>query len=198
MKTIVFFRVSKGCFMTVTMYERSSNHLKEKLEENGNMSWPEIEGLLPKYGMKWHPLKCSCLRNGVVWGSSLMHSPLFVFLNVNVLTVDSKREMNGTQAAVWWRWWWRLLNRVKRAHVLCEFQFWFSGHTNTLFDDAQKVEGTRQKYNSWPPDPDPFPSCLHPVTVLLKSSPLHYVASKLFKRPLRLCEARHGRLVNER
>ena len=38
----------------------------------------------------------------------------------------------------------------------------------------------------------------HPVTVLLTSSPLRYVASRLFKRPLRLCEARHGRLVNER
>ena len=29
LKTILFFRVSKGCFMTVTMYERSSNHLRK-------------------------------------------------------------------------------------------------------------------------------------------------------------------------
>jgi hypothetical protein len=35
--------------------------------------WDEV-----KYGMKWNPLKRSCLRNGVVWGSSLIYSPFFV------------------------------------------------------------------------------------------------------------------------
>ena len=40
-------------------------------------------------------MKCSRLRNGVVRVlPSLMHSPFFVFLNVNVLIVDSKREMD--------------------------------------------------------------------------------------------------------
>jgi hypothetical protein len=56
LKTILF-RVSKGCFMFVTMYERSSKHLRKTKKENGNMSWPEQEGLPPKYVMKWNPLK---------------------------------------------------------------------------------------------------------------------------------------------
>ena len=89
--------------------------------------WHEVKSIEVR-----QTLKCSCLRNGVVWGSSLMHSPLFVFLNLNVLIVDSKREWTATQAAVWWWWWW-LLKRVKRTFVLCECQFWFSGNTNTLF-----------------------------------------------------------------
>ena len=118
-----------------------------------NMAWSDIH---------WsETLKCSCLRNGVVCGFffNAFTSSIFVFLNVNVLVADSKREWTATQAAVLWWWWW-LLNRVKRAFVLCECQFWLSGNTNTLFDDAQRNEGTRQKYNSWSPDPDPFPSCL--------------------------------------
>ena len=41
--------------------------------------------------------------------------------------------------------------------------------------------------------PVSIPSQLFPT-----SSPLRYVASRLFKRPLRLYEAHHGRLVNER
>ncbi len=37
-----------------------------------------------------------------------------------------------------------------------------------------------------------------PSQLFLTSSPLRYVASRLFKRPLRIYEAPHGRLVNER
>ncbi len=116
------------------------------------MSWPEQEGLPPKYGMKWNPLKWSCLRNGVVWGSSLMHSPSLsssmsmsspLTRNVKWTNVDTRERSHAksncslaldvlalTQVAVWW-WW--LLKRVKRAYVLCECQFWFSANTNTLF-----------------------------------------------------------------
>ncbi len=84
MKTIHFFRVSNGCFMTVTMsskrtiiksFERKSKENELCPDQNKrvffpNMAWSEIY---------WsESLKCSCLRNAVVWGSSLMHSPFFV------------------------------------------------------------------------------------------------------------------------
>ena len=80
-------------------------------------------------------MKCSRLRNGVVWGSSLMNSPFFVFLNVNVLIADSKCEWTNVVTKgshVWrqiellplpltyWRW---ILKRVNRAFVLCEWTF---------------------------------------------------------------------------
>jgi hypothetical protein len=84
LKTILFFRVSKGCFKTVTMYKWSSNHLRKTKKENGNYVLTRTRGSSSQI---WHEvksievrqtLKCSCLRNGVVWGSSLMHSSLFV------------------------------------------------------------------------------------------------------------------------
>ena len=59
---------------------------------------PEQEGLLHKYVMKWNPLKWNIevylFAQRRCLGSSLMNSPLFVCLNVNIPIVDSKREMD--------------------------------------------------------------------------------------------------------
>ncbi len=151
-----------SCFQRVFLWllpchqnERSSNHLKENRKRmvicptrtRGSSSQIVRE-----------TLKCSCLRKIVVWGSSLMHSPSFPF-SIS-MSSSLTRNVNERQPKWQWCWWWWLLKWVKRAYALCECQFRFSGHTNTLFDDAQRVEGTRQKYNSWPPEPDPYPSCL--------------------------------------
>ncbi len=46
LKTIHFFRVSKGCFMSVAMYERSSKHLKKRMvicpDQNKRVFFPNM------------------------------------------------------------------------------------------------------------------------------------------------------------
>ncbi len=78
-----------------------------------------------------------------------MNSPFFVFLNVNVLVADSKREMNGNHAAVVVVM--VIIEKSKKGRMFSVSVNLDSRDTQTLcFDDAQRVEGTRQEYNSRP------------------------------------------------
>ncbi len=189
---------SKGVLWLLPCHqnERSSNHLKENRKRMvlcptrtrgfSSQIWHEVTSIEVRH---WSEVVCGFFFNAF---TTLFHS------QCQCPHRWLETWMDGIHTAVLWWWWWWLLKRVKRAHVLFECQF-DSRETQTLFlMMLQKVERTRQKYNSWPPDPSRSRPVSHPVTVLLTSSPLRYVASRLFKRPLRLYEARHGRLVRVR
>ncbi len=120
------------------------------------MAWSEIH--------RSETLKCSSLRNGVVWGSFLMHSPSFPFS----ISMSSSLTRNVQWTAPKWQcggggdYWKESKGRMFSVSV----NLIHGTQKHFVLMMLQRVEGTRQKYNSWPPDPDPFPSCLHPVTVI--------------------------------
>ena len=86
-------------------------------------------------------------------------STIFVCLSVNVLIVDSKREWTapkrqcGGGGGDYWK---ESKGRMFSVSVNLDSR----AHKHFVLMMLKRVEGTRQKYNSWPPDPDPFPSCL--------------------------------------
>ena len=160
--TIHFFRVSKGCFMTVTMSSKRTiiKTLERKTKENGNYVRPEQEGLLPKYGMKWHPLKWDIeVKLFEEWRCMGFFFNAFTILCNASISMSSSLTRNVNE-------------RQPKRQCGGGGDYWieskgclFSVSVNLILGAQtlflmmlKRVEGTRQKFNSW--------SCIHPVTVI--------------------------------
>ena len=123
-----------------------------------NMAWSEIH---------WsETLKCSCLRNGVVCGfffnafTTLCNASISMSssLTRNVNERQPKRQCGGGGGGDYW-----IESKGRMFSVSVNL---ILGTQPLFLMMLQRVEGTRQEYNSWPPDPVPFASCLRPVTVI--------------------------------